>query len=254
MDFDYNYGYSYDGNFGNAAISMFFTVYLIALTVMLIFALVSYIFHSVGLYTIGKRLGKQYPWLAFIPFARDYFQGDLAGEITLKNRKIRNPGIWNLVLPIVGNVFSSIFMVLVMLVGSIGIMAAGAAGAGIMLILIFFMYILGIILLIAVSVVRCVLLALINKQIFERFTTDNMALVHSVASRFIPLYEAFCFFAMRDKDFREGKGPVLTPPPAPVPPVHPQGMPTGDVPPVHSEEAPAEFAPTDSTTDTGKTE
>ncbi len=257
-DYSYEYGNIYDpgsiNNVSEAIAAVFLAIYLIVLTVILIFALVSYIFHSVGLYTIGKRMGKQYPWLAFIPFARDYFQGELAGEITLKNKKIKNPGIWNLVLPIAGSVLSGIFMVFVLLVGSIGMIVGGAGGVGVMLTLILLMYIFSIILLIAVNVVRCVLLVLIDKQIFERFTTDNMSLVHSVASRFVPLYEAFCFFVMRDKEFREGKEPELTWPPAPGAPEYPQEPSTETAVPAHPEEASAEFAPTDSTTEAGKTE
>ena len=47
MDFDYNYGYSYGydplgSNFENAVVTMLFSIYLIVLTAVLIFALVSY--------------------------------------------------------------------------------------------------------------------------------------------------------------------------------------------------------------------
>lgn len=240
MDFDYNYGYSYGydplgSNFENAVVTMLFSIYLIVLTAVLIFALVSYIFRAVGLYTIGKRMGRKYPWLVFIPFARSYFQGELAGEIVLKNKTIKNPGIWNLVIPIIGGVSSGIFLIVFMLVGGFGVMAGGRRSADFILIWMLLMYVIYILLLIAVNVVRTILLVLINKQILEQFTSENMALVHSVVSQFVPLYEAFCFFAMRNKNFREGKEPVLTPPPAPippVPPVHPAGEPDRPVPPV----------------------
>ena len=87
MDHGYRYTYEYDYPAGSGMDGVFgviMSVYLIILTLVLIFALVSYIFHSIGLYTIGKRMGKEYPWLAFIPYARDYFQGELAGEIRLE--------------------------------------------------------------------------------------------------------------------------------------------------------------------------
>ena len=96
LDRDYHYMYEYNypaGSSPDGLISVIMSVYLIILTLVLILALVSYIFHSVGLYTIGKRMGKEYPWLAFIPYARDYFQGELAGPIKLKNKEIKNPGI-----------------------------------------------------------------------------------------------------------------------------------------------------------------
>ena len=211
MDFVYNYRYSYmddplNANFGNAAVAVFFTIYLLILTVALIFALTSYIFHSIGLYMIGKRMGRQYPWLAFIPVARDYFQGELAGEIVLKNKTIKNPGIWNLVLPIIGSTLFGIFMIFSVIAGSIAVAAGGAVT--IILTLVIMMYIFSVIILAAVNVARIVLLVLINKQILAKFTSDNMALVHSVASQFVPLYEALCFFIMRDKEFRPDKEPA----------------------------------------------
>ena len=122
MDFGYNYSYDYDYNVpvysdsGSEVLSVLIGIYLIILGGALLIMLVGYIFHSIGMYTIGKRMGKAHPWMAFVPFARDYFQGELAGPIRLKNKEIRNPGIWNLVLPII---FSAVTGVLttVMIVG-----------------------------------------------------------------------------------------------------------------------------------------
>ena len=94
MDYSYNFEYDYPvnhGNGGNAAVTLILTIYLIALALIIAVALASYIFHSIGLYTIGKRMGREHAWLAFVPFARDYFHGELAGEIHLKNKSIRNP-------------------------------------------------------------------------------------------------------------------------------------------------------------------
>ena len=86
MDYSYNFEYDYPvnhGNGGNAAVTLILTIYLIALALIIAVALASYIFHSIGLYTIGKRMGREHAWLAFVPFARDYFHGELAGEIHL---------------------------------------------------------------------------------------------------------------------------------------------------------------------------
>ena len=136
MDHGYRYMYEYDYPAGSGADNVFgviMSVYLIILTLVLTFALVSYILHSIGLYTIGKRMGKEYPWLAFIPYARDYFQGELAGEIRLKDKSIRNPGIWNLVIPIISSVLGGIFIVIIMFVVGFGavVQASGVGGLGI---------------------------------------------------------------------------------------------------------------------------
>ena len=242
MDRDYHYMYEYNypaGSSPDGLISVIMSVYLIILTLVLILALVSYIFHSVGLYTIGKRMGKEYPWLAFIPYARDYFQGELAGPIKLKNKEIKNPGIWNLVIPIISSVLAGIFAAIILFVTGLGAAAqiAGYGGMGIAALLLVLFYTALIVAAVALAAAQMVLTALINKQILEHFTDGNMPIVHAVLSIAVPLYEAFCFFIMRNKDFRPGMEPEITPPPAPIPPMIPGG-PGAPVPPPASPMSP----------------
>ena len=230
-DYHYTYEYNYPVSNSEGLVGVILSVYLIILTLILAFVLVSYIFHSVGLYTIGKRMGKEYPWLAFIPYARDYFQGELAGPIKLKNKEIKNPGIWNLIIPIISSVLAGVFGVLIILVTGVGAAAqiSGAGGAGIALLFVIMLYTLLIVAVIAAHAAQMALKVLINKQILERFTTGNMGLVHAVLMIVVPLYEALCFFVMRKRDFNPGMEPKITPPPAPLPPVIPGG-PEGPVP------------------------
>ena len=230
-DYHYTYEYNYPVSNSEGLVGVILSVYLIILTLILVFVLVSYIFHSVGLYTIGKRMGKEYPWLAFIPYARDYFQGELAGPIKLKNKEIKNPGIWNLVIPIISSVLAGVFGVLIILVTGVGAAAqiSGAGGAGIALLFVIMLYTLLIVAVIAVQAAQMALKVLINKQILERFTAGNMGLVHAVLMIVVPLYEALCFFVIRKRDFNPGMEPKITPPPAPLPPVIPGG-PEGPVP------------------------
>lgn len=224
-DYHYTYEYNYPVSNSEGLVGVILSVYLIILTLILAFVLVSYIFHSVGLYTIGKRMGKEYPWLAFIPYARDYFQGELAGPIKLKNKEIKNPGIWNLVIPIISSVLAGVFGVLIILVTGVGAAAqiSGAGGAGIALLFVIMLYTLLIVAVIAAQAAQMALKVLINKQILERFTAGNMGLVHAVLMIVVPLYEAICFFVMRNREFNPGMEPEITPPPAPLPPVIPGG-------------------------------
>lgn len=229
--YDYIYEYNYDypvshGNGGNAALTVLLTVYLVVLAVILAVALASYIFHSIGMYTIGKRMGREHAWLAFIPFARDYFHGELAGEIPLKKKSIKNPGIWKLVLPIIYGAVAGVLFVF-LFVAAIGAGAASSINGnqigGIMAFstTLIALYIVILVIAVVYSAVYSVLRILIDIQIYEKFTTRNMAVVHSVLSGIIPLYEAICFFVMRNKPFNPGMEPQLTPPP--VPPVYPGG-------------------------------
>lgn len=216
------YHYSYDSA-ENTAIAVL-SICLIVLVLIGVFALAAYILHSIGLYTIGKRIGYSIPWLAFIPFARDYMQGELAGEISLKTKKIKNPGVWNLVVPIISGVIFWIFYMLFFLVSGMGMMmdyrsssGYGGLSTGTIMGMIFFL-IIWIVVAVLYSAVYQVLRILINKQIYGRFTAGNMAIVHAVLSSLVPLYEAICTFVLRNKDFMPGMEPSV-PPQRMTPPV-----------------------------------
>lgn len=215
----YHYSYNSADNMAIAILS----ICLIALVLVCIFALAAYILHSIGLYTIGKRIGYSIPWLAFIPFARDYMQGELAGEISLKTKKIKNPGVWNLVMPIISGVVFGIFYMLFLLASGVGMMmdyqssgGYGGLSTGTIMGMIFFL-IIWIIVIVLYSAVYQVLHILINKQIYCKFTTGNMAIAHAVLSSLVPLYEAICTFVIRNKDFMPGMEPPV-PPQRMVPP------------------------------------
>lgn len=193
------------------------SIYLIVLALILVFALTAYILHSVGLYTIAARMGHTSPWLAFIPFARNYFQGELAGEISLKTKKIKNPGVWNLVLPFIGGGIMAVFYIGLFLIIGLGAVmdynSAGGSGTlsvGSIMGIIFFI-ILWLLVMVAYTAAYQVLRILINMQIYRRFTTGNMAVVHSVLSAVVPLYEAICTFVFRTRDFSPGMEPPVPP-------------------------------------------
>ena len=221
----YDYGYSYNYDMSNSVFAALMSIYLIIFMVALIFWIVEYVFFAIGLYTIAKRMGRNYPWLAFIPFARKYLHGELAGTIELKTRKIKNPGVWKLVLPIIAGAAFSLFMIILMVALGIGtFMAVGSYGYGISggtIMLAVVLLLIAAVVSVLYQALYKVLCVLINIQIYDRFTTHNMGIVHAVLSAVVPLYEAFCLFVMRHKEFNPGMEPKLTPPPAPLPPVYP---------------------------------
>lgn len=223
--YDYGYDYGYDYNYqypvsDYEAVAAVLSIIMIVVAVVLIFAVVSYVFRAVGLYTIAKRRGERYPWLAFIPFARAYLQGEVAGSITLKNKKISNPGIWKLVVPIIAGAVSSVFFTILSSIAGIGGMMVGFSssgyginfGVGTIMFLIVFLVIWTVASVIYEAAYR-VLCVLINMQIFGYFTSRNMAVAHAVLSAMVPLYESICFFVMRNRDFNPGMEPTITPPP-----------------------------------------
>lgn len=237
--YDYNYNYPVNSGMSDSIFTVVMSIYLIIVMLALILFIVEYIFRGIGLYTIGKRMGKSSPWLAFIPFARAYFHGDLAGSIALRTKKVKSPGVWNLVLPIIWGIVASIFYFIFFFILGFGVFSSvsyshgyGYAynpviGGGAVLVLVILILLL-VVLLLIYQAVYGVLTALIDFQIFGRFTTRNMAIAHAVLSTILPLYESFCLFALRNRDFNPGMEPRLTPPPVqpiytgnPVPPVPP---------------------------------
>ena len=220
MDFDNSYEYvmPYDNTFSSTSgldtfFSIFMTVYLIALAVILIVAVVNYVFKSLALYTLAKRMGKANPWLAWIPFARVYLQGELAETIPLKTKAITRPGIWLLVVPLVLDaIMIALYVVLVLILG-VGTALIGVSnssgGTGITMMFAIFIGVMYVIIAVIKTAVTKTFYAMVDFQIIGRFTSRNMAIIHSVLGLFIPLYEAICLFVMRNKEFNLGMEPEI---------------------------------------------
>lgn len=188
----------------------------IVLLVYAIFSIVSYILRGIGMYTMAKRQGMDYAWLAFVPFARTYLHGELAGSICLKNKSIQNPGIWLLALPFLYGAVSSLLNGIIWLVGFGSITRAFqytflpyeridiSVGAIMGMIILFVVTAL---VSVAYTAVYKSFEVLVDHQILGRFTSKNMSIVHAVLSIFIPLYESICFFVMRNHPFNPGMEP-----------------------------------------------
>lgn len=221
-----DYGYEYVSNGGAGVVLM---IYMLIFLILGIYELICYIIKGIGLYTIAKRQGAEYPWLAFIPFARTYLQGELGGDIVFKKRSIQNPGIWLVVLPIIQSAVVFVFYLIIF--GVIGVSTVSSMGyygpgpgAVILVIIMFFLFIL---VLVAFGGAIQVLRILINHQILDRFTSRNMSIVHAVLMGVIPMYEPICLLIMSRRPYNPGMEPrvnrpiMQTPPPYMQPPQTP---------------------------------
>ncbi len=250
--YDMNDYYDYSSPYMESTLIGIMMIFFIIMLVCAIFGLLSYILKGIGMYTMAKRQGMDYAWLAFIPFARTYLHGELAGSIRLKNKSIQNPGIWLLALPFLYGAVSSLLNAILWFVGVGSLtkifqnaflpygrvnLSGGAVMGIVVLVLIFSVISLG------YTAVYKTFGVLVNHQILERFTTKNMSIVHAVLSTMIPLYESICFFVMRNHPFNPGMEPpaprpfMQSPPPdtyyrGPVPPPEPPVSPTPSTPPV----------------------
>lgn len=181
-------------------------IYLVVLALCLLGWIISFIFRGIGMYKMGKAQGKTNSWLAFIPFARTYFHGELSGEIPLKKRSIKSPGVWLLIVPIIYGVIFAVmyfFMIISILISAIsaesrmrdymGYHVPDSEMSGLLMVFVVFLVFV-IIISVIYAAIKGGLEILINRQIYERYTTVNMATLHAVFSMIIPFYESVCMF------------------------------------------------------------
>ncbi|KMZ54510.1 hypothetical protein [Dorea sp. D27] len=195
----------------SSGLAVVLLMYLLILGVIGIAALASYILQGIGMYTLGKKRGMRYPWLAFVPYARVYYQGELCGTLEFKERRMDNPGIWLLVIPIASGVITGIFTVIVwagMLANIVRLSdyaynsyytfsdIFSGFGSGIMLLAVLGLSLFTLI----AAAVQKTLTVLVNRQIYERYTDGNYAVTHAVLGVFVPLYTAVYFFIIRNRE------------------------------------------------------
>lgn len=205
-----SFGYTYNSGVNSIAATLLMVYGIFVVTGGLI-ALAVYILKGIGLYTIAKNQGDENAWLSFIPFARKYQQGELAGEIQLKNKSISRPGIWFVGLPIawgilsylIGMIFSISIVGKVIRYGIMGYSAYDSVDSGITGIVGFFLFFIA--LAMVYKIIYKILLILIDVKILSRYTSGNMPIIHSVFAAFVPLYEAICFFVISRRIAKENE-------------------------------------------------
>ena len=171
-----------------------------------------YVIRGIALSTIASRMGKDLPWLAWIPYARAYLHGDLAGSITLKRKTITHPGIWLIVIPLAGGIVFLIWYFVFIFATAMSMiwyqdffLNPDSLPTG-MIISIIISSVFMVLAMLGYQAIFYSLKILVNNKIFGKFTTSNMAIVHSVLAIFIPMYETICLFVMRNKEFYTDSG------------------------------------------------
>jgi len=75
-------------------------IYIVVLALVAILGIVMYILRGMAIYRMSQARGLKNGWLGFIPYVMYYQLGSIAGEIELGNKKIKNTGLWLLLMPI----------------------------------------------------------------------------------------------------------------------------------------------------------
>lgn len=196
MDMPYrSYGHSYADDAG-----LILGIYGVIIVVFLLGALVHYLIKGFGLYGIAKKRNNEHAWMAFVPYANAYLQGELAGEVTLGKKKVENWGIWTLLAPLIfGALFVGVYIVLWVLI-VVGIIGSAANLASVVLVFALLFMLLFILVLVAGEAGVKAVYGIACYQIYKRYTAGTLALVHTILGIFIPFYQAIYFFILRNRE------------------------------------------------------
>lgn len=209
MDYTYSYDYMYgqpaEGSVEVLGIILMF--YAVIIGAVLLVKLVSYVIKGFAMYRMAQRAGVDYPWLAFVPFARVYLQGELSGDIMFRKRTIRDPGIWLILIPIIKTVIFGVISVITWVAVAGMVVTAvytnhytgSVFGIGVFVVLF-------VVAILAYQALISALKVLVNYQIYRRFTSNNLAIVHALLGILVPLYESICLMVYRNKPHLDGEG------------------------------------------------
>ncbi len=93
---------------------MFFGIFGMVALVVGLFAIVGYVFQSIGLYTIAKRRGIANPWLAWLPVGYYWIAGSIADQYRyVTEGSVKNRRTILLALSIAGIVVSSLISTMI---------------------------------------------------------------------------------------------------------------------------------------------
>ncbi len=260
------YEYSYVSSGGDEAVLVFLIlIWLVMILAVVALGIVTYVFHSVGLYSIAKRRGIHHPWLAWIPVGSSWILGSVSdqyhyvteGKVCNRRKLLLALSIASQVLVIVMMISYGSMMVNILNEAYYGTMATVQVPA-----------LLGSSLGIsALAIVICIFQYMAYYDLFKS-CSPNSAMVFLLVGIFIAVTLPFFVFACRKKDegmpprrraaapfapqnFQPVPVPIApTPaapavPSAPVPPVAPTEpvAPATPVPPVAPTEPVAPAAP-----------
>lgn len=138
------------------------------------------------------------PWMAFVPFARTYLRGELSGDIYLKKRSVKNPGLLLVLMPIAYSVIVSCLLLVCFMFAIFGasVMINGGVEA-VVSVLLFAFAIPVLVISIVYQAVMSVLNVLVDYQIYSRYMPLHLAVIHAVLGIFVPLYRGIYLFYIR---------------------------------------------------------
>lgn len=209
-----NPGYYY-GDFGNVEYGIeilggvagfILVVSLLMYLAMIAFAIVSYVFSSLGIYTIAKRRGIRQPWLAWIPIGSMWTVGSISDQyqyVTKGNVRNRRKVLLGLYIGLLAALFIAL---LSMFVGMI-------VSAFVDAMLIVLVVVLSWVAILVLEIVLLVYYYIAMYDVYRSCNPDN-AVVNLLLSIFVSVATPFLIFACRSKDLGMPPRKVAQPTPA----------------------------------------
>lgn len=190
---------SYYYDFTSGILTFILSVY----GVLLLAAAVSYILGSIGRYTLARRMGLDSPWMAWIPYVREYLLGKMSGPVFFAKKKMKDPGVWMVVVPLVYGIAVAVLYVgylvsVVLQVTNQGYRTLEASTMGMLRGMLLYFLLLFVVIL-AGQAIQAVVRALVYHQIYGKYMVSTSALVHTILTLLVPLYGSIYLFVIRNR-------------------------------------------------------
>ena len=103
---EYNLGDYYEPHLfeGLKEVMAIIVPFLLFYGFLLLLALTSYVIRAIAVQRMSKNRGIANGWLAWIPLAMQYQLGEVGGSIDAGKLKLKKPGIWLILIPIINSV------------------------------------------------------------------------------------------------------------------------------------------------------
>jgi hypothetical protein len=186
------------------AVPVVSVIFLVVISILFaVLGILLYILKGLAIYRMSQTRGIGNGWLGFIPYASEYQLGQLAGEIELGNKKIKNTGLWLLLLPMVssavlGIAYLIMFLPLIIKMSSLGDNPTNEeiySVVSILVISLCVVVLVAYVVQILINLFRCLAL----HKIFSRYSTGQKPVFYLLLAMLVPFAEEILLFRHRKR-------------------------------------------------------
>jgi len=186
-------------------IIMFAVIFFISFAL----SVTQYVLRGIAIYKMSASRGIPNGWMGFIPYVHNYQFGQIAGEIELGNKKIKNTGTWLLIIPFIYSFIVSVCYFATMIPYFISMYSIvsdptpeGLIGPIITLMISMIFYIL---IIMAAQVVLYLFKYLALHKVFSQYNVGQKPVFYVIIAMFVPLAEPIILFIHSKRPMLETK-------------------------------------------------